>query len=49
MGMKERMFTGELYYPNEESIFDEQLKKLDLLYEFNSTQRAPRSRRKGRN
>ncbi len=37
MGMKERMFTGELYYPNEESIFDEQLKKLDLLYEFNST------------
>ena len=48
MGMKERMFTGELYYPNEESIFDEQLKKLDLLYEFNST-RAPRSRRKGRN
>ena len=31
------MHTGELYYPNEESIFDEQLKKLDLLYEFNST------------
>ena len=23
------MHTGELYYPNEESIFDEQLKKLD--------------------
>lgn len=28
------MHTGELYYPNEESIFDEQLKKLDLLYEL---------------
>lgn len=40
------MHTGELYYPNEESIFDEQLKKLDLLYEFNSTRRL--SRRKVR-
>ena len=28
------MHTGELYYPNEESIFDEQLKKLDLLKEM---------------
>lgn len=45
MGMKERMFTGELYYPNEESIFDEQLKKLDLLYEFNSTRPTEQKRR----
>ena len=45
MGMKERMFTGELYYPNEESIFDEQLKKLDLIYEFNSTRPTEQKRR----
>lgn len=45
MGMKERMHTGELYYPNEESIFDEQLKKLDLLYEFNSTRPTEQKRR----
>ena len=45
MGMKERMFTGELYYPNEESIFDKQLKKLDLLYEFNSTRPTEQKKR----
>lgn len=39
------MHTGELYYPNEESMFDEQLKKLDLLYEFNSTRPAEQKRR----
>lgn len=41
------MHTGELYYPNEESIFDEQLKKLDLLYEFNSTRPTEQKRRAG--
>ena len=45
MGMKERMFTGELYYPNEESIFYEQLKKLDLLYKFNSTRPTEQKKR----
>lgn len=39
------MHTGEFYYPNEESIFDEQLKKLDLLYEFNSTRPTEQKRR----
>lgn len=39
------MHTGELYHPNEESIFDEQLKKLDLLYEFNSTRPTEQKRR----
>lgn len=39
------MHNGELYYPNEESIFDEQLKKLDLLYEFNSTRPTEQKRR----
>ena len=39
------MHTGEFYYPNEESIFDEQLKKLDLLYKFNSTRPTEQKRR----
>ena len=39
------MHTGEFYYPNEESIFDEQLKKLDLLYEFNSTRPTEQKKR----
>lgn len=39
------MHIGELYYPNEESIFDEQLKKLELLYEFNSTRPTEQKRR----
>ena len=39
------MHIGELYYPNEESIFDEQLKKLDLLYEFNSMRPTEQKRR----
>ena len=39
------MHTGERYYPNEESIFDEQLKKLDLPYEFNSTRPTEQKRR----
>ena len=40
------MHTGELYYPNKESIFDEQLKKLDL--STSSIPRARLSRRDGR-
>ena len=39
------MHTGEFYYPNEESIFDEKLKKLDLLYKFNSTRPTEQKRR----
>lgn len=35
--MKERMHTGELYLPNDDSIMTEQLRCLDLLYEFNAT------------
>lgn len=35
--MKERMHTGELYFPNDDSIMTEQLRCLDLLYEFNAT------------
>ena len=35
--MKDKMHTGEIYYPNDESIMDVQLKCLDKLYDFNNT------------
>ncbi len=35
--MKDRMHTGELYLPNDESIMAEQLICLEKLYEFNLT------------
>lgn len=35
--MKDKMHTGELYYPNDKEIMDEQLRCLDRLYDFNQT------------
>ena len=46
MSMKEKMHTGELYLPNDEEILAEQIKKLDLLYEYNSTRPTQTERRK---
>ena len=46
MSMKEKMHTGELYLPNDEEILTEQIKKLDLLYEYNSTRPTQTVRRK---
>ena len=37
MGMKERMHTGEIYDPNDESVISEQILCLDKLYDFNNT------------
>ena len=37
MTEKEKMHTGDLYLPNDESILEEQLKCLDKLYDFNMT------------
>lgn len=37
MNMKDRMHTGKLYLPDDESIMQEQLKHLDKLYDFNMT------------
>ncbi len=34
---KERMHTGELYLPGDPEIMEEQLRRLDRLYEFNHT------------
>ncbi len=33
--MKDKLHTGELYLPGDDEIMREQLKKLDLLYDFN--------------
>ncbi|MBP3370510.1 MAG: sugar O-acetyltransferase [Clostridia bacterium] len=35
--MKDKLHTGELYLPNDESIFYEQLDCLEKLYDFNAT------------
>ncbi len=35
--MKERMHTGEIYYPADDDIMKEQLRCLDRLYDFNMT------------
>lgn len=35
--MKEKMHTGELYFPNDEEITNDQIRRLDRLYEFNMT------------
>ncbi|MBQ9510774.1 MAG: sugar O-acetyltransferase [Clostridia bacterium] len=37
MREKDKLHTGEIYYPNDREIMEEQLKCLDRLYEFNAT------------
>lgn len=37
MAQRDKLHTGELYLPNDETIFDEQIKCLDKLYDFNAT------------
>ena len=35
--MKDRLHTGELYLPGDQEIMDEQVKRLERLYDFNRT------------
>lgn len=37
MSMRDKLHTGELYLPNDDSIFHEQIQYLDRLYDFNMT------------
>lgn len=37
MSMKDKLHTGELYLPMDDSIMKDQLKKIDRLYDFNAT------------
>ena len=44
--MKEKMHTGELYFPNDKSILAEQEQCLEKLYEFNNTRPSEHEKRK---
>ncbi len=37
MNMKDKLHTGELYLPNDKDILGEQIKHLDMLYDYNMT------------
>lgn len=43
--MKDRMHTGELYYPSDDEIMSEQLNRLELLYDFNNTRPLEQEKR----
>lgn len=43
--MADRMHTGELYLPNDESIVTEQVKCLDKLYDYNMTRPSEQQKR----
>ncbi len=45
MSMKDKMHTGELYLPNDETIIIEQIQRLDRLYDFNQTRPIEGERR----
>lgn len=45
MSMKEKMHTGELYLPNDEEIMNEQLQRLERLYDFNTTRPLEQEKR----
>lgn len=45
MSMKEKMHTGELYLPNGEEIMNEQLQRLERLYDFNVTRPLEQEKR----
>lgn len=43
--MRERLHSGELYLPNDESILQEQQECLELLYDFNQTRPGEAAKR----
>lgn len=43
--MKDRMHTGEIYYPNDQEIVNFQLQCLDKLYSFNQTRPLEQEKR----
>ena len=43
--MKDRLHTGEIYFPNDEEIMAKQLQWLDRLYEFNMTRPTEQEKR----
>ena len=45
MSMQEKMHTAELYLPGDAEIMEEQLKRLDRLYDFNQTRPSEMDKR----
>ncbi len=45
MTQKEKMFSGDLYLPGDDEIMEEQLKCLDMLYDFNQTRPSEMKKR----
>lgn len=45
MSMKDKLHTGELYLPNDESIMKDQLRRLERLYDFNATRPMEQEKR----
>ena len=45
MGMKEKMHTGALYLPGDREILQEQMQRLDRLYDFNMTRPSELAKR----
>lgn len=43
--MKNKLHTGELYLPNDPEIMNDQLKRLDRLYDFNRTRPSEQEKR----
>ena len=45
MDIREKLHTGELYFPNDPAIMEEQLRLLDRLYDFNQTRPTEQEKR----
>ncbi len=45
MTQKDKLHTGELYLPMDDSILQEQLKRLDMIYEYNHTRATEQEKR----
>lgn len=45
MNQKELQHSGNIYWPNDSSIIEEQLKYLDRLYDFNRTRPSEMDKR----
>ncbi|MDU7956555.1 MAG: sugar O-acetyltransferase [Clostridium perfringens] len=43
--IKERMYSQKLYYCNDETLMNEQMKSLELLYDFNQTRPSEQDKR----
>lgn len=45
MDIKEKMHSGDIYFPNDDKLMEEQLKCIDRLYDFNATRPSELNKR----